>query len=39
MFIVRTPIIVRIPRVKWKAYDIEPSGKYDYGYWRSEHPN
>jgi len=29
-----TPIIVRIPREKYKSYGIEPSGKYDYIYWR-----
>jgi CRISPR-associated endoribonuclease Cas6 len=33
-----TPIIVRIPREKYKEYSIEPSNKYDYIYWRSEHP-
>jgi CRISPR-associated endoribonuclease Cas6 len=33
-----TPIIVRIARAKYKSYGIEPSGKYDYVYWRIEHP-
>lgn len=33
-----TPIIIRIPREKYKAYDVDPKGKYDYVYWRSDHP-
>lgn len=33
-----TPIIMRIPREKYKAYGVEPKGKYDYVYWRSDHP-
>ncbi len=33
-----TPIIVRIPKERYKAHDCEPSKKYDYVYWRSEHP-
>lgn len=33
-----TPIIVRIPRAKYAAYRVEPKGKYEYVYWRSEHP-
>ncbi|MEM3191332.1 MAG: CRISPR-associated endoribonuclease Cas6 [Candidatus Parvarchaeota archaeon] len=33
-----TPIIIRIPREKYKAYGIDPKGRYDYVYWRSDHP-
>jgi CRISPR-associated endoribonuclease Cas6 len=34
-----TPIIVRIPKEKYKGYDFEQTKKeYDYVYWRSEHP-
>jgi CRISPR-associated endoribonuclease Cas6 len=33
-----TPIIVRIPKEKYIAYDSELTKKYDYVYWRSEHP-
>jgi len=38
VMITGTPIIIRIPREKYKAYDIEPKGLYDYVYWRSDHP-
>jgi CRISPR-associated endoribonuclease Cas6 len=33
-----TPILIRIPREKYRAYGIKPSKDYDYLYWRSEHP-
>ena len=33
-----TPIVIRIPREKYKAYGAEPKGSYSYVYWRSEHP-
>lgn len=33
-----TPIIIRIPRERYKAYGVEPKGQYDYVYWRSDHP-
>jgi CRISPR-associated endoribonuclease Cas6 len=34
-----TPIIVRIPKEKYNEYDFEQrEKKYDYVYWRSEHP-
>ncbi len=33
-----TPITIRIPREKYKAYGIEPKGNYEYVYWRSDHP-
>jgi CRISPR-associated endoribonuclease Cas6 len=33
-----TPIIVRIHKEKYMAYDFERIKKYDYVYWRSEHP-
>jgi CRISPR-associated endoribonuclease Cas6 len=33
-----TPILIRIPREKYKAFGIIPSKDYDYLYWRSEHP-
>lgn len=33
-----TPIIIRIPREKYRAYGVEPKGQYDYVYWRSDHP-
>lgn len=34
-----TPIIIRIPKEKYKGYDFEQMKKqYDYVYWRSEHP-
>jgi CRISPR-associated endoribonuclease Cas6 len=34
-----TPIIVRIPREKYNGYDFgQTKKKYDYVYWRSEHP-
>jgi CRISPR-associated endoribonuclease Cas6 len=33
-----TPIIVRIPKEKYTAYDPELITKYDYVYWRIEHP-
>jgi CRISPR-associated endoribonuclease Cas6 len=33
-----TPIIVRVRREKYKAYDSEAMKKYDYVYWRSDHP-
>jgi CRISPR-associated endoribonuclease Cas6 len=36
--ITSTPIIITIPREKYKAYDVDPKGKYDYVYWRSDHP-
>lgn len=32
-----TPIIVRIPREKYKEGDFDQM-KYDYVYWRTEHP-
>jgi CRISPR-associated endoribonuclease Cas6 len=33
-----TPIIIRIPKDKYKAYGIKPSKDYDYVYWRSGYP-
>jgi CRISPR-associated endoribonuclease Cas6 len=33
-----TPIIVRIPREKYKVYDFEPTIKSNYIYWRNGHP-
>lgn len=33
-----TPIVMRIPREKYKAYGVEPKGKYSYVYWRRDHP-
>lgn len=33
-----TPIIVRIPREKYRMYGISPSKDYDYIYWRSHYP-
>ena len=33
-----TPIIVRIPREKYKIYDFEPTIKSNYIYWRNGHP-
>jgi len=33
-----TPIIVRIPREKYKTYGIEPTKDYNYIYWRSAYP-
>lgn len=38
VMITGTPIIIRIPREKYKAYNIEPKGQYDYVYWRNDHP-
>jgi CRISPR-associated endoribonuclease Cas6 len=33
-----TPIIVRVPREKYREYSIEPSKNYEYIYWRFKHP-
>lgn len=33
-----TPIIVRIPRDKYRVYGIEQGNNYDYIYWRNDHP-
>ena len=33
-----TPIVIRIPREKYRTYGIEPPKSYDYLYWRSHHP-
>jgi CRISPR-associated endoribonuclease Cas6 len=38
VMITGTPIIIRVPREKYKAYNIDPKGQYDYVYWRSDHP-
>jgi CRISPR-associated endoribonuclease Cas6 len=34
-----TPIIIRVPRVKYKIYGIKPNRNYDYIYWRNGYPN
>jgi CRISPR-associated endoribonuclease Cas6 len=33
-----TPIIIRVPRQKYRDFGFEPKGQYDYVYWRSDHP-
>ena len=33
-----TPIVIRIPRERYKVYGIEPPRNYDYLFWRAEHP-
>jgi CRISPR-associated endoribonuclease Cas6 len=33
-----TPIILRIPSEKYEPFDSETMKKYDYIYWRSDHP-
>ena len=33
-----TPIIVRIPRDKYKEYQINPPVNYDYIFWKNTHP-
>jgi CRISPR-associated endoribonuclease Cas6 len=33
-----TPIIVRIPKAKYKLHGINPKNDYNYLYWRIEHP-
>ena len=33
-----TPIIVRIPKEKYKQHGINPKNDYNYLYWRIEHP-
>ena len=33
-----TPIIIRVPRVNYKMYNIEPKRNYDYIYWRKGYP-
>jgi CRISPR-associated endoribonuclease Cas6 len=33
-----TPIVIRIPREKYKMYGIDPAKDYDYIYWRQGHP-
>lgn len=33
-----TPIVIRIPRERYRAYGIEPKGQYDSVYWRSDYP-
>ncbi len=38
VLITGTPIIVRIPTVKYHEYGIEPKNEYEYTYWRNEHP-
>ena len=38
LLITNTPVIVRIPKVKYLKYNIIPSVDYDYIYWKSEYP-
>jgi len=33
-----TPILLRIPREKYRAYGFEPKGRYESVYWRNDHP-
>jgi|FaiFalDrversion3_1042247.scaffolds.fasta_scaffold01134_1 CRISPR-associated endoribonuclease Cas6 len=33
-----TPIVIRIPKDKYKMYGIRPRYEYDYLYWRKEYP-
>lgn len=36
--ITATPVVVRIPRYKYKEYNIRPKRLYDYIYWKKEYP-
>ena len=38
LLITNTPVIVRIPKVKYLKYNIIPSVDYDYIYWKSKYP-
>lgn len=33
-----TPIVMRIPKEKYRERGVEPKGQYEYVYWRSDHP-
>ena len=33
-----TPIVIRVPKEKYKTYGITPRYEYDYLYWRKEYP-